>query len=282
MNNRGFTLVELVVALVISGFLAGVVFQLVRGQERFVSMQSAREEVQQNGRAALELISAELRAASREGIRTATADSIRFRVPRIWGLVCGDPAAAATPGPTTRAIVFPGLGLAAFRGSSVPDSVAIRDSTSTLPRRWRFASVTDATPSAGQGAAACAGLGPDAGRVQVRTLTGVPDSIPLHVGEPAYLFEVVKYDADDSNVPGKWVRRNADGGGAQPLAGPLAIEDDVPVFRFRYFDAAGAEVTPPITDPTTIAEVQVRVTTMSRSSKPLLEFSDSTRVRLRN
>lgn len=275
MNTRGFTLVEMVVALVISGFLAGVVFQLVRGQERFVATQSAREEVQQNGRAALELISAELRGASPEGIVTAQEGLIRFRSPRIWGLVCAAPAAQS------RAVVFPGVELAAFKGSNVPDSLAVRDSTTALAKRWRFAGVTDATPSGGQGAAACGAFAPDAGRVQVRTLTGIPAAIPFQLGEPAYLYDAVQYDAGDSNVPGKWLRRH-DSGGTQPLAGPLALDGAVPVFRLRYFDSTGAELNQPIADPTTVAEIAVMVTTASRSPKVPLEFSDSTRVRLRN
>lgn len=278
MNERGFTLVELVVAVVISGFLAGVVFQLVRGQERFVSVQSSREEVQQNGRAALELISAELRGANAEGIDSAAAGYIRFHAPRIWGLVCGTTGAA-----NTLAVVFPGADLSAFKGTNVADSLAVRDSTSTLAQRWRFAPVTDATPSGGAGAAQCPGLTPDAGRVQVRTLTGVPAAIPVQVGERAYLFDVVAYDVGSSNVPGSWLRRT-DAGTAQPLAGPLGSDASGAVFRLRYFNAAGAEILQPIDAAArrTIAEIQVRVTTVSRSSNPRQEFSDSTRVRLRN
>lgn len=274
MNTRGFTLVELVVALVISGFLAGVVFQLVRGQERFVSMQSAREEVQQNGRAALELISAELRGASREGITHAEERVIRFRMPRIFGLVCAAPASG------TRAVVFPGLDLTAFRSGT--DSIAVRDSTSTADPRWRFAGVTDATPSGGQGAAQCGGFSPDAGRVQVRTFTGLQDAaIPFQLGEPAYLYDAIEYDAGPSNVPGEWLRRQ-DRGGTQPLAGPLAVRNEVPVFRLRYYGDNGSLLPMPITNLAAIAEVEVMVATRSRSDKVPLEFRDSTRVRLRN
>ena len=279
MNNRGFTLIEIVVALVISGVLAGVIFQLVRGQERFVSVQGAREEVQQNGRAALELISAELRGANAEGIDSAGADYVRFRIPRTWGLVCGNGGAAGT-----LVVVFPGAELTAFRGGAgVGDSLAVRDSTPGLARRWSFAPVTDATPAGGSGAAQCPGLTPDAGRVQVRTLTSVPAAVPVQLGEPAYLYDVVAYDVGESNVPGSWVRRT-DAGTPQPLAGPLGTDPIGPVFRLRYFNATGGEILQPIgaAARATIASIQVRVTTVSRSSNPRQEFSDSTRVNLRN
>lgn len=277
MNNRGFTLIEIVVALVISGVLAGVIFQLVSGQERFVSVQGAREEVQQNGRAALELISAELRGVNAEGIDSAAPSYVRFRIPRTWGLVCGNGGAAGT-----LVVVFPGAELTAFRSGSA-DSVAVRDSTPGLATRWRFATVSDVTPAGGAGAAQCPGLTPDAGRVQVRTLTGVPAAVPVQLGEPAYLYDVVAYDVGESNVPGSWLRRT-DTGTAQPLAGPLAADGTGAVFRLRYFDRTGVEIPQPINAAAraTIGAIQVRVTTASRSSNPRQEFSDSTRVHLRN
>lgn len=279
MNNRGFTLIEVLVALVISGLLAGVTFQLVRGQERFVGMQSAREEVQQNGRATLELISAELRGVNAEGIDSAGTDYIRFRIPRAWGLVCG---AGATAG--SMVVVFPGTDLSPFRsGTANADSLAVRDSTPGLATRYSFSPVADATPTAGSGAALCPGLTPDAGRVQVRTLTGVPASFPVQLGEPVYLYDVVAYDVGTSNVPGDWLRRK-DSGTAQPLAGPLGTDAAGPVFRLRYYNAAGAEIVQPLdaADRASIASIQIRVTAASRSSNPRQEFSDSTRVHLRN
>lgn len=279
MNNRGFTLVELIVSLVISGFLAGVVFQLVRGQERFVGVQGAREEVQQNGRAALELISAELRGVNAEAIDSAGPGYVRFRVPRTWGLVCGNGGGAGT-----LLVVFPGADLAAFRsGTENADGLAVRDSLPGLTRRWSFATVSDVTPAGGAGAAQCPGLTPEAGRVQVRTLSSVPTSMPVQVGEPAYLYDVVAYDVAESNAPGNWLRRT-DSGSPQPLAGPLATDSIGPVFRLRYFNATGGEIPQPITAGAraTIAAIQVRVTTASRSSKLRQEFSDSTRVHLRN
>ncbi|MBD0320507.1 MAG: prepilin-type N-terminal cleavage/methylation domain-containing protein, partial [Gemmatimonadetes bacterium] len=93
-NRRaGFTLVELLVAVVLTGLLATILFQMIRGQTTFTQMQSAREEVDQNTRGALELITSELRAVPSAGIVTASADRITFRLPRVWGILCA-PATA--------------------------------------------------------------------------------------------------------------------------------------------------------------------------------------------
>lgn len=281
MNRRGFTVAEVMVALVITGLLAGVIFQFIRGQERFVGAQSAREEVQQNGRAALELLSSELRGLSPQGIVAAGQESVEFRLPRIWGLVCGQ----VTPG--TWAVVFPGTEQTAFRSGTAPsDSLAVRDSTTNASPRWRYAAVSDDTPATGaQAANTCAtALSPTpAGQFQVRSLSGVPGGIPLQVGEPVYLYDVVSYSVGTSNAPGRWLRRSSNRSDSpQPLAGPLREETNGTAFRLRYFDANGAELTLPVPDPSVIARIDLQVVTISRSPKNRQEFSDSVRVYLRN
>ena len=54
--GAGFTVVELMVAIVLTGILATIMFQLMQGQGRFAGLQDARQEVQQNDRGALDLI----------------------------------------------------------------------------------------------------------------------------------------------------------------------------------------------------------------------------------
>src|SRR5687767_12028100 len=77
LDRSGFTLIELLVAIVIGSVVVGSLFQMISGQGRFVELQSAREEVQQNGRAAVELIGSELRTiAGGEALVLATEDSI--------------------------------------------------------------------------------------------------------------------------------------------------------------------------------------------------------------
>ena len=87
-DRRGFTLVELLVALMISSLLVTVVYQLMSGNSRFVRIQSAREEVQQNARAAMDVMAGDLRTVPPSAIQAMGPDSIRFYMPRAWGVLC--------------------------------------------------------------------------------------------------------------------------------------------------------------------------------------------------
>jgi Tfp pilus assembly protein PilW len=71
-------LVELMVALVISGILVGIIFQFLLGQTRFARLQGAREEVQQNARVAVDVISSDLRAVGRMGSLQPTPTRLTF------------------------------------------------------------------------------------------------------------------------------------------------------------------------------------------------------------
>lgn len=73
-DQRGFTLTELlVVATVLGMILAGVVLIQMQGQQAYV-VGSHRVEVQQNNRAALELITRELRSAQAVATVTSATD----------------------------------------------------------------------------------------------------------------------------------------------------------------------------------------------------------------
>src|SRR5215211_5199727 len=87
-DRRGFTLMELLVALMISSFLVTVIYQLMDGNSRFVRTQSAREEVQQNARAAIDVMAGDLRTVQPTAILAMGPDSLRFYMPRAFGVLC--------------------------------------------------------------------------------------------------------------------------------------------------------------------------------------------------
>ena len=78
LGRGGFTLIEILVALLISGLVVSSIFQVLQGNGRFVEMQSAREEVQQNARAALDLIAGDLRGVPPTAITVMQPGTIRF------------------------------------------------------------------------------------------------------------------------------------------------------------------------------------------------------------
>lgn len=267
--------------MVVGGIVAAVVFQLLLGQGRFAQLQSAREEVQQNARAALEVITAELRAADPRSIAVATPDSIRFRTPRAWGLVCGYP----TPDRDRIAVLFPTVALHALRGSderlAIPPVGGVQE--------WQFLPVWDRTGTElSTAVGACGALQPEpaiaggsAAASTARIFAGrgsggpadalglTPGQDGLATGTPVYLYDDVKYAVGtQTGVPGAWIRRNT--GEAlqmQPFAGPVAEPGGL---VFEYFDPDGQPI-PNLDDPgnqagrDAIARVRVTVITQSRA-----------------
>lgn len=255
-DRSGFTLIELLVALVVSGLLVGVIFQLMQGQARFVGLQSAREEVQQNARAAIELIGSELRSVPDSvGLVAASADSISIRVPRVWGVVCAVPSAA------TRAIRVPSIsGLSLEPTDSTQFAAWVADPASpwTSPVR-----VTDVAPSASD----CAdNPGSSVFRVTLAGMPQNPAGVAAAVGARAYLFDPVTYRVGESeDLGGLWIERRSGGNGNQPLAGPILDDADGPGLRFRFF-AGNVELAAPVApaDLPAVSRVQVLVRTVSR------------------
>jgi prepilin-type N-terminal cleavage/methylation domain-containing protein len=264
-NRRGFTLLELLIAVLISGILVTAVFQLLLGQGRFARLTTAREEVQQNARAAMELISSELRGVTPHSLVEANANAIRFHQPRAWGLVCRD----LTVADAEIWVRFP-------EGVFPPAGYPPVGSPSTLTQRWglgvaqtadptqppvawnhvqtvNFAATANPCPTA-------AGLGAGIG-VDDRGFTGAgfaDAAAPVARGSRVYVYEEVGYRAQDG-----WIERLI--GDWHPMAGPLPAADGL---VFRYFRANGSELGAPVAaaDRWQIASIRVSVRTRSTAS----------------
>ncbi len=87
-NEGGFTLVEALVALTISGILASSLISLLVGQSRFYDRTDDQLNAEQVAQATFDLVSAELRMASTQDLMAATADSVRIRFALSLGVVC--------------------------------------------------------------------------------------------------------------------------------------------------------------------------------------------------
>ena len=103
-DQRGFTLTELlVVATVLGMILAGVVLIQMQGQQAYL-FGSHRVEVQQNNRAALELITRELRSAQSVTTLTSATDLtfVDLNGCRPFGISSPAPRSTVSPGARRR------------------------------------------------------------------------------------------------------------------------------------------------------------------------------------
>jgi type II secretory pathway pseudopilin PulG len=288
------TLIELVAAAVLSGIVAAVTIEMLAGQARFAHLQSAREEMQQNTRAVLELMTSELRGADPHGIAEALPSSLTFRSPRAWGVVCSHTSARL-------AALFPSAASASLgTGEEFLAIPAVGGAT-----EWQFLGVSDLTGNAaerGQAQAACGALDASvAFGVGVASLArmygpavvgGVPGTLGIPAGAPGlpagttlYLFDPVRYQIVPPPGAGEWwVRRNT-GPAMQmhPLAGPVVPESGL---VFGYFDSAGNRLWDLATQAARnrVHRIEVAVVARSRQTfgEPPLLDSASASVYLRN
>ena len=77
MNEKGFTLVEIIIVIVVLGIISGVTFQIVASGVEAFKKSSARKELYDQGRLALERMVRELRDAKE--ITATSSDSITFK-----------------------------------------------------------------------------------------------------------------------------------------------------------------------------------------------------------
>ena len=289
--RAGFTLVEVLVALVLAVMLGGFIFQVVQGESRFATVQSAREEVQQNSRGALEILSSELRSVQRSGLVAADANGITFLLPRVWGVSCGMTAGVL-------AVIFPAAGGVSFDITSASGLMGDLDANQTdavenwspspnpvAANRATVTGLTALNPALGVAGNRCAGIRTTAagGLLEAYTVTGA--NIPaVPAGNTVYLYQLVSYDVAQNGTEW-WIRRNLGSGSTtqQPLAGPLNGANGL---TLTYFDASGNAIAPPITALATlqtVARIGIRVNTLARTQgRTNLQDTQTTSVVLRN
>ncbi|MQA89890.1 MAG: prepilin-type N-terminal cleavage/methylation domain-containing protein [Gemmatimonas sp.] len=237
-DQKGFTLVELMVAMAVAAVIVTALFQFITAEGRFFELQSAHQEVQQNTRVVVELIGSELRSLPPgESLVRAAADSLTIRTAKVWGVVC------ALGGATTLDVVMPavpGLNFTQNSGSGL----VVNLGTEELPV-WSDPVLVTAI---GEPLDECAGERLSA-QAERRTFSvgSMPrkDTLSIGVGNTLYLYEQVTYRAHRSEgVPGMWIQRRIGDLPAstnQPMAGPV---DESAGLRFQYFAGATPLATP--------------------------------------
>jgi len=288
LTRRGFTLVELLVALVLLGIVSAGIYRVLVNNQRIYQAQTQRIDMQQNIRAATTILPAELREldAADGDLIAMTPTSLTLRAPRQLGIVCGVPLIGppvAGVAAVTMLIRTPTYGTRDFNAASDQLLVYYEGNQGAInDDGWVRGPI-------GQdlGNGTCAGDNRPARRLVGSLIFGVNQFAVTGMipnGAPVRGFEVVTYSLYQA-ADGRWYlgyQGSQPGESRQPLIGPLRDANGV---RFDYFNTAGGVAAAP-------AQVaQVRITlwaqtaqTVQQQSGPRAYVTDSivTTVSLRN
>lgn len=279
-NHRGFTLVEVLVAMVVMLAVTGAIYKLLITSQRLSQAQASRTDLQSNERAASLIVPSELRelntvvggTPAENDIVQMQATSIKYRAWRGLGFVC-----QATVGE----IRVPQITWSGYRGPETPRDTAYvffqTDPSTGSDGTWKKATIT-AVPAGNT----C----PDGSLAYTLTISPTLTAAP-GVGTPVRLFEVMELALYVSGGKSWLGARSWSGNDAapQPLLGPLK---DASGFTLKYYDQTGTAET---TDPNSVRSIQLTIKAVSNgpvstgggsSAIAVVEDSVVTRVTLRN
>ena len=247
MSRRGFTMIELLVALVLLGLVSTAIYRVLVNNQRVYMAQTQRIDLSQNIRAANSILSAEFREldAFDGDIAAMGPDSLVIRGMRWLSFVCVPPVLDGNPNGRQMIIRGNAIGTPMFFGSryinETRDSLLIYldgNQTTRLDDYYVPARLA-ATPGNQQ----CPAVGAIPAQPGSRILfdgTFIPGSNiagAITVGAPVRGFERVKYQLYQPSGDTLWYIGFQPGGQTiQPLVGPLLPNG----LTFQYFNAAGA------------------------------------------
>lgn len=254
LTKRGFTLVELLIALALMGLVSTAIYTLLINNQRLYRQQTESIAVNDNLRSAVAILTSELReldVSDPQGsdIIDMTPTSITYRGMRGLRWVCVGPVVG-----TMLAVDTTRLGLRAIDASY--DSLLIyADSNPMLTRddHWYHADVTS-SPAA---ATDCAGSSRRINfAINLGGRTNLVAQDGVIAGAPVRVFEIAKLTSYADVSGATWLgmqRYNKNSGwtALQPVVGPLQPGG----LAFVYYDANGNLTG----DRTQVARVQITV-----------------------
>ena len=241
-GRRGFTMIELLVALVLLGIVSAALYRVLANNQRLYMAQTQRIDLSQNIRAAGSILPAEFREldASEGDITAMSATSISLRAMRWVGFACNTPPLGGSLNPVSVIVRGGAPGQPLFfgaRGIRDNDGILIYydgDKNSRLDDFWATGTIT-ASPN---------GQNCDDGTNGQRLLLNInllglganlPGAIPL--GAPVRGWEPVTYALYQQAGDTSWyVGFQPSGATMQPLIGPVLAGNGL---QFQYFDANG-------------------------------------------
>ncbi len=245
-GRRGFTLVELLVVTVLGALVVMASLQVLITNQRTFTAQNAEIQGQQALRAAMDVLTAELREVSASGgdILAMAEDSVKVRLMRKLAIAC-QVDTTNSGNPYVRAMK---IGDDWFAQQDSAYVFADNDEDDEDDDVWIRARVTQVdTTSSCSGLSLSLGLGGgvsllDSTSTQILTFAGqkarfTADSV--RVGAPVRSFVTYTYGLYTYNGE-PYLGRTTPGGAVVPLVGPLREDDGV---SFDYRDAEGDSTT---------------------------------------
>jgi len=247
LTRRGFTLVELLVALVLLAIVSTALFRVLANNQRLYQAQTQQIDLQQNIRAAENILPAEFREldAADGDITAMSATSLSIRAMRWLGFACSPPVLGGALGGVTLTIRGGAVGQPLFYGARAPnvanDSVLVYfdgNQASRLDDGWALgkptASLAQNCPLGGAGLLLTLNLALPAPTPPAIT-SNINGNIPT--GAPVRGFERVTYQLYKPAGDTSWyIGFQPAGGTMQPLIGPV-LSNGV---TFTYYDSLGA------------------------------------------
>jgi type II secretory pathway pseudopilin PulG len=242
ITRQGFTIAELLVAMVMFGLIGVTITKVLLTDQRLYQAQTQRVDLQQNLRSAVDMLNAELRQldASEGDIVAMGSDSIKIRAMRQLGFICQIPTLGGSLTGLTMVLRGYGPGDTLFFGSrnfSVNrDSLMVYYEGSTFTR-------TDDTWLPARLTAVAAQNCPNGSAGQRLTFTIATLTTPqanvagnITVGSPVWGYEHNVVYRSFQSTDGKWYVGMRDSSGIQPVIGPLTGSTGL---AFTYYDSTG-------------------------------------------
>ncbi len=260
----GFTLIELLIGLVLTGLVAGSVYQVLLSNQRVYRVQTERVDLQGNVRAAVAMVPSELlelNAADTvdSDIVTLGDTLVTYKAMRNLFFVCQPPISAGATG-TVVLWRNPSYGLRGI--DSNRDSILIfaeNDPSTRFDDYWVHANVSGTVATG----TACPMSAPSL-TVTLDNVYPVGSLAGVEEGAPLRSFEVVQLFTYPDLAGAFWMGSRVFGksggwGDVQPVLGPIANGG----LRFTYFDANGVATT----NRSAVARVGIQV--IGRTNEPV-------------
>lgn len=264
-SPRGFTLAELLVALVLFGIVSTAIYQLLVNNQRLYRQQTQRIELNDNVRSAVAIFPAELRALdaadpSGSDIIEMTDTSVAYKAVRVLRWTCDSLETGTQLSMDTTVYALRTI-------DPSYDSLLIFADSNPMRREddhWYHADVTSA-PQSGSGCtngAVKLNIALNLPRASSNTQLVARDDVLM--GSPVLAFELVRMMSYQDTFGDTWLgmqryRKTSGWSTLQPVVGPLQSGG----LRFTYYDASGAATT----DPSQVARIEIAV--IGRTSQML-------------